>query len=64
MYAFYDHAFSFRTFVKTYPDLTGDLTDCLIGNLFIDFDPLFNAVAEFARVPAPLPHGLPLVTVP
>jgi len=63
VYAFYDHAFSFRTFVKTYPDLTGDLTDCLIGNLFIDFDPLFNAVAEFARVPAPLPHGLPLVTV-
>jgi hypothetical protein len=61
VYAFYDHAFSFRTFVNTYPDLAGDLTDCLIGNLFIDFDPLFNAVAEFARVPAPLPHDLPLV---
>jgi hypothetical protein len=40
--------------------MAGDLTDCLIGNLFIDFDPLFNAVAEFARVPAPLSHGLPL----
>jgi len=63
VYAFYDHAFSFRTFVNTHPNLAGDLTDCLIGNLFIDFDPLFNAVAEFARVPAPLPHGLPLVTV-
>jgi flavin-dependent dehydrogenase len=63
VYAFYDHAFSFRTFVNTYPNLAGDLTDCLIGNLFIDFDPLFNAVAEFARVPAALPHGLPLVTV-
>jgi len=61
VYAFYDHAFSFRTFVNTYPNLAGDLTDCLIGNLFIDFDPLFNAVAEFARVPAPLSHGLPLV---
>jgi flavin-dependent dehydrogenase len=61
VYAFYDHAFSFRTFVKKYPDLVGDLTDCLIGNLFIDFDPLFHAVAEFARVPEPLPHGLPLV---
>jgi flavin-dependent dehydrogenase len=61
VYAFYDHAFSFRTFVNTFPDLAGDLTDCLIGNLFIDFDPLFNAVAEFARVPPPLSHGLPLV---
>jgi flavin-dependent dehydrogenase len=64
VYAFYDRAFSFRTFVGTYPHLTGDLTDCLIGNLFIDFDPLFNAVAEFARVPAPLAHGLPLVAAP
>jgi flavin-dependent dehydrogenase len=60
VYAFYDHAFSFRTFVNTYPHLAGDLTDCLIGNLFIDFDPLFDAVAEFARVPPPLAHGLPM----
>jgi len=64
VYAFYDHAFSFRGLLNKYPNLAGDLTDCLIGNLFIDFDPLFNAVSEFARVPAPLPHGLPLVTVP
>jgi flavin-dependent dehydrogenase len=60
VYTFYDHAFSFRTFVNTYPDLAGDLTDCLIGNLFIDFEPLFEAVASFARVPPALPHGLPL----
>jgi flavin-dependent dehydrogenase len=60
VYAFYDQAFSFRTFVNTYPDLAGDLTDCLIGNLFIDFDPLFEAVANFARVPPALSHGLPL----
>jgi flavin-dependent dehydrogenase len=60
VYSFYDHAFSFRTFVNTYPDLAGDLTDCLIGNLFIDFEPLFEAVASFARVPPALPHGLPL----
>ena len=64
VYAFYDHAFSFRGLLNKYPNLAGDLTYCLIGNLFIDFDPLFNAVSEFARVPAPLAHGLPLVTVP
>jgi flavin-dependent dehydrogenase len=61
VYTFYDHAFSFRLFVDRYPDLVGDLTDCLIGNLFIDFEPLFKAVAEFAKVPPPLSHGLPLV---
>jgi flavin-dependent dehydrogenase len=60
VYTFYDHAFSFRTFVNTYPDLAGDLTDCLIGNLFIDFEPLFKAVASFAKVPPALSHGLPL----
>jgi flavin-dependent dehydrogenase len=60
VYAFYDHAFSFREFVTKHPSLAGDLTDCLIGNLFIDFEPLFAAVAEFARVPPPLSHGLPL----
>jgi flavin-dependent dehydrogenase len=63
VYTFYDHAFSFREFVNKYPHLAGDLTDCLIGNLFIDFDPLFDAVAEFAQVPQPLPHGLPLAAV-
>lgn len=61
VYTFYDHAFSFRAFVDKYPHLAGDLTDCLIGNLFIDFDPLFDAVATFAAVPAPLTHGAPLV---
>jgi len=59
VYAFYDHGFSFREFVDRYPHLAGDLTDCLIGNLFIDFDPLYAAVAEFAKVPAPLAHGAP-----
>ena len=61
VYAFYDHAFSFRVFLQHYPDLHGDMTDCLIGNLFRDFDPLFSAVAQFAKVPEPLSHGKPLV---
>jgi flavin-dependent dehydrogenase len=64
VYAFYDHAFSFRVFLKHHPDLHGDMTDCLMGNLFRDFDPLFSAVAEFAKVPEPLAHGKPLVGQP
>ncbi|MGA2593103.1 MAG: NAD(P)/FAD-dependent oxidoreductase [Bryobacteraceae bacterium] len=60
VYAFYNHAFSFRTFIREFPQLKGDMTDCLIGNLFRDFRPLFDAVAKFADVPQPLPHGQPL----
>ncbi len=63
VYAFYDQEFSFREFLMANPTLKGDLTDCLIGNLFRDFDPLFGALADFAKLPAALPHGGP-VTAP
>jgi flavin-dependent dehydrogenase len=59
VYAFYDHGFSFKDLITKYPDLKGDLTDCLIGDLFKETDELFRAVAEFARVPSPLPYGAP-----
>ncbi|QNN25355.1 NAD(P)/FAD-dependent oxidoreductase [Planctomycetales bacterium ZRK34] len=62
VYAFYDEAFRFSDLFKKYPDLRPDLTDCLIGNLEKDFDPLFSAIAEFAQVPSALPHGRPRVT--
>ena len=62
VYAFYDPGFSFGKFMKKYPNLGPDLTDCLIGHLSRDFDSFFGAVAEFAEVPEPLPYGGPLVT--
>ncbi len=55
VYAFYDHEFSMRGFVTRHPHLRGDITDCLIGNLFRDFTALFSAVGEFARLPEPVP---------
>jgi flavin-dependent dehydrogenase len=61
VYTFYNREFSFRVFLSEYPQLKGDMTDCLIGNPFKDFQPLFDAVANFADVPAPLPHGKPLI---
>ena len=65
VYAFYDTSFSFGRVLRKYPDLRGDLTDCLIGNLFRDFGPLFAAIAEFAEVPQPLSYGkAPLQPVP
>ncbi len=57
VYAFYDKEFSFRQLMKAHPDLRGDLTDCLIGNLFRDFGQLFQAAAELVPLPDPLDHG-------
>lgn len=62
VYAFYDVNFSMREIVMKHPHLRGDLTDCLIGNLFRDFTDLFNAVGEFAQLPTPVSHGQPLAS--
>ena len=62
VYAFYNQAFSFRQLITQFPPLKGDVTDCLMGNLSRDFQPLFEAVAKLASVPEPLPHGKPLAT--
>ena len=59
VYAFYDHAFSFREFLESYPECRGDLTDCLIGNLFKNFGSLYEALAKFARLPEPVADGKP-----
>jgi flavin-dependent dehydrogenase len=62
VYAFYDHEFSFREFLKKYPHLKGDVTDCLIGNWLKDFDPMYAAMQEFAdNIPESLPYGKPLI---
>ena len=61
VYSFYDQGFSFGEFAKQHPHLRGDLTDCLIGNLERDFEPMFEAIGKFAAVPAPLEHGRPLL---
>jgi flavin-dependent dehydrogenase len=60
VYAFYDRGFSFRALTNKYPDLAGDITDCLSGDVNKDFSRLYAAVAETAEVPEPLPYGMPL----
>jgi flavin-dependent dehydrogenase len=60
VYAFYDPNFSFRALTDRYPDLAGDVTDCLSGDINKDFTRLFSAIREFAEIPEPLPYGLPL----
>lgn len=59
VYAFYDSSFSFADLTRKYPDLHGDLTDCLSGDVNKDFSRLFEKVAEFASVPESLPYGGP-----
>jgi flavin-dependent dehydrogenase len=61
VYAFYDEGFSFKQVFMKDPSVRGRLTDCLIGDLFTDFDSLFRVVGEFAALPPPLTHGGPLV---
>jgi len=62
VYAFYDRNFSFGEFLKKYPQFRGDVTDCLVGDLQRDFDPLFTAMSDFATIPESLPHGRPQPT--
>jgi len=64
VYAFYDPNFSFRVLTDKHPDLAGDVTDCLSGDINKDFSQLYAAVAEMAQVPEPLPYGVPFVREP
>jgi flavin-dependent dehydrogenase len=61
VYAFYDQNFSFRELMQLGPELAGDVTDCLSGDVNKDFTSLYTAVARMAEVPEPLPYGLPLI---
>lgn len=62
VYAFYNPNFSFRNVTDKYPELAGDLTDCLSGDLNKDYSKLWKAIGEFAPLPEALPVGMPLVT--
>ncbi|MBI5692916.1 MAG: tryptophan 7-halogenase [Verrucomicrobia bacterium] len=58
VYAFYDPKFSFADLIRAHKDQRGPLTDCLIGNIDgRDYAPLFEAMRQFATLPAPLAHG-------
>ena len=61
VYAFYDTKFSFRELTDKYPEMAGELTDCLSGDVNKDFTPLWKAIQEFVPLPEPLPCGEPLL---
>lgn len=60
VYAFYDPKFSFKDVIDKYPELKGDITDCLSGDVNKDFSQLWKAIREFCEIPDDLLVGLPL----
>jgi len=61
VYAFYDPNFSFKQVVDKHPELAGDITDCLSGDVNKDFSRLWRAIEEFCPLPEALPVGEPRV---
>ena len=51
---FYDHEFSFGQFIRAHPELHPPLVDILVGNVYKDLQPLFDAMESFARDGAPM----------
>ena len=45
--AFYDLSFSFREFLQVYPHMNSLIVDTLVGNVFTDLDPLFEALEAY-----------------
>lgn len=59
VYAFYAPSFSFKQVIDRHPDLAGDITDCLSGDVNKDFSRLWAAIREFVEIPEDLPLGQP-----
>ena len=55
--SFYNERFSFREFIRAHPDLHPRLVDALVGNVFADLGPLFDALREFSGQGSALPLG-------
>lgn len=59
IYAFYNPNFSFKDVIMKYPEVGGDITDCLSGDVNKDLSRLWLAIKEFAPIPDELPVGAP-----
>lgn len=57
VFSFYEPKFSMGKLMRARPDLRGDVTDLLIGNLERDFRELFAALAEHGSRPPSIPYG-------
>lgn len=53
--AFYDRTFNFGEFVSEHPDLQPQLVDALVGNVYKDLQPLFEAMNSYLAQGGPRP---------
>jgi len=60
VYAFYAPDFSFKRVIDKYPEASGEITDCLSGDVNKDFSSLWNKISQFVPLPENLPMGGPL----
>lgn len=63
VFAFYADTFSFKDLIRKHPEVKGDVTDVLIGNLDRDFSAMDAALGEFLALPAPSEHGRAKVSI-
>ena len=56
--AFYDRTFSFSEFIGAHPDLQPQLVDALVGNVYTDLRPLFDALRKFSKHPSRSADGV------
>jgi flavin-dependent dehydrogenase len=61
VFAFYAEDFSFKDLIRKHPEVRGDVTDVLIGNLDRDFIALDAALSEFLELPAVSEHGRAMI---
>ena len=47
--SFYDQTFNFGEFIGEYPHLQPQLVDALVGNVFKDLQPLFDALGNYSK---------------
>ncbi len=64
VYAFYDPDFSFKQVIDKHPEMAGEITDCLSGDVNKDFSKLWAAIGEFVPMPDCLPLGSPVSKTP
>ncbi len=59
IYAFYEPGFSFKEVVMKHPEVAGDITDCLSGDVNKDLSNLWKVISTFVPIPEALPVGAP-----
>ncbi|MCD6050047.1 MAG: hypothetical protein K0Q55_1450 [Verrucomicrobia bacterium] len=59
IYAFYEPGFSFKEVVMKHPEVAGDITDCLSGDVNKDLSNLWKVIATFVPIPEALLVGAP-----